>query len=179
MGYCVLGIRVVFSLPMDLRANWIFRITPLRGGAECLIARRRSLLVLSVLPVWLGSAVLFLSIWPWRAALGHLALLALLGVIVSELCLTGVPKIPFTCSWLPGKSNFHITFWMCSALLIQIVSKAAEYERRLLANPSGYATLLAILIVVAVCARWRTRSADAALVFEEVPSWKLTTLELP
>jgi hypothetical protein len=37
----------------------------------------------------------------------------------------------------------------------------------------------ALLAVAAVCARLRTRSADAALVFEEVPSWKLTTLELP
>ena len=128
MGFCVLGIRVVFSLPLDLRANWIFRIAPLQAGAECLVARRRSLLVLSVLPLWLGSAALFLSIWPWRAALGHLVVLALLGVILSELCLAGAQKIPFTCSWLPGKSNFHITFWMCTALVVQIIGRAAEYE---------------------------------------------------
>ena len=30
----VLGARVVFALPRDLRANWIFRITPLRGGVS-------------------------------------------------------------------------------------------------------------------------------------------------
>ena len=179
MGFWVLGVRVVFSLPMDLPANWIFRITPVREGADCCVARRRSLLVLAVLPVSLGSAVLFLSIWPWRAALGHLLLLALLGVILSELFLAGMQKIPFTCSWLPGKSNFHITFWLCIALLTQLVARAAEYERRLLANPSGYAILLAVLLVVAVCVRWRNQSDDTALVFEEVPAWKLITLKLP
>jgi hypothetical protein len=179
MGFWVLGIRVAFSLPLDLHANWIFRIAPLRAGAELLVARRRSLLVLSVLPVWLGSAALFLSLWPWRAALGHLAVLALLGVILSELCLAGAQKIPFTCSWLPGKSNFHITFWICVALIVQMIGRAAEYERRALGNGTGYLTLLAILSVVAVCARLRTKSDDAALAFEEVPSWKLVTLELP
>ncbi len=32
MGLCVVGTRVVFSLPSDLRANWIFRVLPVRGG---------------------------------------------------------------------------------------------------------------------------------------------------
>ena len=32
MGAAVLGARVVFSLPLDLRANWIFRVTPIPGG---------------------------------------------------------------------------------------------------------------------------------------------------
>ncbi len=179
MGFWVLGVRVVFSLPLDLHANWIFRIAPLRAGTELLVARRRSLLVLSVLPVWLASAALFLSIWPWRAALGHLAVLALLGVILSELCLAGAQKIPFACSWLPGKSNFHITFWMCVALIVQMIGRAAEYERRALGNRTGYVTVLAILGMVAVCARLRTKFQDAALAFEEIPSWKLVTLELP
>jgi hypothetical protein len=179
MGFWVLGVRVVFSLPLDLQANWIFRTAPLRAGTELLVARRRSLLVLSVLPVWLASAALFLSIWPWRVALGHLTVLALLGVILSELCLAGARKIPFTCSWLPGKSNFHITFWICVALIVQMIGRAAEYERRALGNRASYVMLLAVLAVVAACARLRTKSDDAALAFEEIPSWKLVTLELP
>jgi CubicO group peptidase (beta-lactamase class C family) len=179
MGFWVLGVRVVFSLPLELHANWIFRISPLRAGSELLAARRRSLLVLSVLPVWLASAALFLSIWSWRAALSHLAILALLGLILSEFCLAGARKIPFTCSWLPGKSNFHITFWMCVALIVQIIGRAAEYERRALGNRTAFLTLLAVLAVLAVCARLRTKSEDTALAFEEIPSWKLVTLELP
>ncbi len=30
MAFCVVGIRVIFSLPLDLPANWVFRITPVR-----------------------------------------------------------------------------------------------------------------------------------------------------
>jgi hypothetical protein len=68
---------------------------------------------------------------------------------------------------------------MCVALIVQIIGRAAEYERCALGNRTGYFTLLAILVIVAVCARLRTKSEDAALAFEEVPSWKLVTLELP
>src|SRR5260370_20530900 len=34
----VAGTRVAFSLPTDLRANWIFRITPIPAGPGCMIA---------------------------------------------------------------------------------------------------------------------------------------------
>src|ERR1022692_3308665 len=42
MGLWVVGARVVFSLPLDLRANWIFRTIPFRAGRPCLNARRRA-----------------------------------------------------------------------------------------------------------------------------------------
>ena len=32
MGFWVAGARVVFSLPLDLRANWVFRVMPFRAG---------------------------------------------------------------------------------------------------------------------------------------------------
>ena len=37
----------------------------------------------------------------------HLALLAALGICIAELGLYGFHKIPFTCSYLPGKVAFQ------------------------------------------------------------------------
>ncbi len=182
MGFWVVGMRAVFSLPLDLPANWIFRVTPVRAGSNCVTAMRRSLWALSVAPAWGISAVVFLAMWPWRAAVEHLVLLAVLGLTLVEFCLEGTQKIPFTCSWLPGKSNFHIAFWMCILSILEIVLKAAEGERRALDNPAGYAVVVAILGVLASAAAWRSsRSANAeteSLQFEEAPSWQLTTLDL-
>ena len=73
LGAAVLGARVVFSLPLDLRANWIFRVTPIGGGSACMSASRRTLYVLAVIPVWTAAAAVFLWMWPWRQAAGHLA----------------------------------------------------------------------------------------------------------
>jgi hypothetical protein len=42
--------------------------------------------------------------------------IVLLAVAVAELCLHGTQKLPFTCSYLPGKSNFNISFLLCSMM---------------------------------------------------------------
>jgi hypothetical protein len=72
------------------------------------------------------------------------------------LCLHGFEKIPFTCSYLPGKSNLHMTFCLCLLLGLDAVYWAAELEHRALSDPAKYAWILAGLCAVAFCARWRT-----------------------
>jgi CubicO group peptidase (beta-lactamase class C family) len=164
----IMGTRVVFSMPIDLRANWIFRITPVRGGPEFTAARRRALLAAAVAPLWLGSAALFLALWPWRPAAGHLLVLGLLGGILVELSLAGVQKIPFTCSYLPGKSQVHMRFWFCLAVLLQMLNRASELVRGALQNFITYAILAGLLALVLVCLRWRTaNSMPEELEFED------------
>jgi len=179
--FAVVGTRVVFSMPLELKANWIFRITPIRGGLDCLAASRRALMVLAVTPVWTVSAVLFLWLWPWRQAAGHLAVLGLLGSTLTDLCLMGFQKIPFTCSFLPGKSKVHMKFLYCYALLVGLIG-AAELERQALLDPAKFALMMAILIPAAAFARWRTwalaKSPEASLLFEEVPSTAVYCLDL-
>jgi hypothetical protein len=179
----VLGTRVVFSMPLDLGANWIFRIVPIRGGAGCVAARRRALFVLSVVPVWVVFAALFLSTWPWRPAIGHLVVLGLLGMILAELCLHGLQKIPFTCSYLPGKSNVYRMFWLCLGLLLGLIAKGVQLEQQALQDVTTLVVMVSILGVVWLCARWRTASlarseAAADLHFEEEPPGQMVTLDL-
>ncbi len=125
MSVAVIGTRVVFSMPLTLRANWVFRLAPIRGGAHCLAATRRSLLVLAVAPVWLISAAFFFTIWPWREALAHLIVLGLVGMIAVDAALFGFGKIPFTCSYLPGKSYFHMVFFPFMAMVFLLNEGAA------------------------------------------------------
>jgi len=175
LGFWIVGTRVVFAMPLDLRANWIFRITPIRGAAAYLRASRRALLVLGLLPLWTVSALLLLSIWPWPAAMGHLVVLGLLGTILADICLRNFQKIPFTCSYLPGKSNAHVTFWVSILLIISITGKTLEIEQRALDDPKRYFLLVGILCIAAILAK-RRNTTDEPLEFEEVPSWHITTL---
>jgi hypothetical protein len=167
----VVGTRVVFSMPVDLRANWIFRIAPIPGAPACLAARRRALIVLAVAPVGAGSAALLLSIWPWKPAASHILILVVLGIALTEICLHGVQKIPFTCSYLPGRSNFHLSFWLCIGLIMILISKGAEFERRALEDSTRYWSILVVFGIFVVLARWRTttatRSEGAELQFED------------
>ncbi|MBV8810497.1 MAG: beta-lactamase family protein [Acidobacteriaceae bacterium] len=181
MCAAALGTRVVFSMPLELRANWIFRVTPPPAVPECLAATRRALYGLALAPVLGAMAALFFGIWPWRAASAHLAILALVGMILSELSLRSFQKIPFTCSYLPGKSYFHMAALAFVAFAYKL-NKGAALERSALEDPRRYAALIAVLAIAVGVIRWRTavraKSEEAVLHFEDEPEPAILTLGL-
>ncbi len=183
MLLCVVGMRIVFSFPADMRANWIFRIAPIPLGPAFMMTRRRVLYALSVLPVCLGTAALLFSIWPWQAASKHLVLLTLLGTTVAELCLHGTPKLPFTCSYLPGKSNFNITFLLCLNFGFLAIVKAAIMERDSFDNTASYTAAVCLLAALAIAARRSATklaaSPEGELRFEESAEPAIFALDLP
>jgi len=168
----VVGARIVFSLPLALRANWIFRVMPLPGPAECLGATRRALYVIGIVPVWLMLAGLLFWLWPWKEAAEHLVILALIAGIIAELCLNSMHKLPFTCSYLPGKSYLSLVV-MGVVGSILFAAKGAAYERDALQNPRLYFAIVGGFTIVLALLRWRTmRNANsemAAVHFEETP----------
>jgi CubicO group peptidase (beta-lactamase class C family) len=164
------GTRAAFAMPLDLRANWIFRVIGTRAGFETLTASRRALLLLSVAPVWLGTAVACLAIWPGRQNAAHLAVLALVGFIVADLCLMGFRKIPFTCSYLPGKSRVHMVL-LVGLILLATGPDTALLERHALRGTGGTLLVLTLLVVAWVAIRriamMLARSQEQELRFEE------------
>jgi hypothetical protein len=162
----VVGTRVAFAVPLEPRANWIFRLTEVNAARRYLRAAARPMFVLGAAPVWLISAAFFLSAWPWRPAALHLGLLALWGALVAWTCVGGFRKIPFTCTWLPGRSYFHMAFLGALGLLF-LLGKAAAFELKALDSPADYARAAAVLAVAAVAARLRAEwlvSAEGAIV---------------
>jgi hypothetical protein len=181
MGFAVIGTRVAFSIPLDLRGNWTFRVTGARRVPECLAGSRRALLLLSAAPVWMASAGFCFWLWPWRAAAGHLAILALIALILAELCLYGFHKIPFTCSYLPGKSQVHLAI-LGAVFLLHFLVLSIAYEPQALEDPARFVPALVGLALVWACARWRTaahaRSQEAEVQFEEVAAPAVQVLGL-
>jgi hypothetical protein len=106
LSYClVIGIRFAFEMPVDLRANWIFRISLEHCWTEAREVSRRVLLVFSL--SWLAPACFLLTLifWGWVAALLHTAIVALCTIALVELSLFKFRKIPFTCAYPPFKSH--------------------------------------------------------------------------
>lgn len=169
----VLGVRTVASMPVALPANWVFRITELCTPQRYCAAVRRAFLLLGVAPVWSGVAIFLLCFWPWFAALKHLIVLGLVGLIFVELSLIGFRKIPFTCSYLPGNGNIQYVFWIGLLILGPVLNAAAAIEKRTFDWPLAYGLLLALLIAFAVGARLRTasvlRSAGEMQFEESIP----------
>ncbi len=174
------AVRVVFALPITLRANWIYRITEIRSVTLYTNALRRTFVLLVIAPVWTIFAALFLTIWPWKLAVSHLACLGLFGITLCELAIYRFHKVPFTCSYLPGKGNVQFGFWIFFALLV-LSSLVAATEWEMLQEPATLALLLLALCAVAIAARWITidaaRSADA-MQFDEIDNDGIVSLNL-
>ena len=95
MGMAILGTRITFSMPLDLKCNWIFRMISLPKTLDWLGGARRALLLIGVSPL-VACAASFFWIWPWRPTFEHLMFLALIGAILVDCSLYGFRKIPFT-----------------------------------------------------------------------------------
>jgi hypothetical protein len=182
MCSAVVGMRMAFTMPIDLRANWVFRIMPIGGGEAHRAGVRRTLLALAVVPTWLASAAVFLWMWPWRQAAGHLAVLGLIGIILVELCLQSFRKIPFTCSYLPGKSQFHV-----AAIVYVVLTLLLEWgtERERVALVGDHKSLAIILVSLAIAAGllrwltvWQADSPEEGLEFEDIPAPAVMVLGL-
>ena len=177
----VVGTRVVFSRPLEIRANWIFRVAGTGGGAvEALAAARRSLLVLAVIPTWVVSLVSITN-WPWREAVSHLAILGFFGIVVAEVCLYGFRKIPFTCTYLPGKTRLNLLGPVAYGFFI-VLFQLAQFEIDLLSSPIKTALFAAGLAAIAIALQRYTsgiaRAEAGRVQFEEVETPAVLTLGL-
>jgi len=180
MLFAVVGLSRVFSLPISLTANWVLRVAQLRPTEKYFAATRKSLLLIAVLPWWGISAILSLAFRPPHQVIVHLAVLAVAGSVLADLSLIGFSKVPFTCSYLPGKSNIQYVFWFFALAVIPIVAMAAGFELHALNHPRELFDLGFVLGAAAwgLWASNRHRAKSAVLYYEELPEEIITTLGL-
>jgi hypothetical protein len=166
MILAVIGTRVVFALPLDLRANWIFRVTSGGSGTADRTGSRRAMWLLAVAPVLAGEAAVCLWFWPSWQTLVHLTALGLLGLIVAELCLIRLEKIPFACSYLPGKLRY--TFVPLAVAALQFVTvKGVLWECRAMQDWGTAVSMLTGLAGFWAVAAWVARREWNESRFEE------------
>ena len=180
MTLAVVGMRSVYALPISLTANWILRITQIHQSRSYLAFTRRSLLLLAVLPAWLLSALLTFAYRPWLQTVSHLLILAFFGSILVDLSLFGFHKIPFTCSYLPGKSNLQFVFWGAISLLLVVSLFVRGYEIDALRLWRGRLEFIGAFAIIAAALRLVSlaKMKSAVVAFEDVEPDQITALKL-
>lgn len=178
VSFAVFGLRSVFSLPISLTANWIWRMTQLKPSGKYIAATRRALLVFGVLPIMILSALLALHLRPVAQTVGHLIVLILLGWIFVEVGLIGFYKVPFTCSYLPGKLNIQFVFWTALLFIYLFAFTCGPSELAALESYAGVLCMAGFLgaIALGLWAFNQRRAKLAVLYFEELPPEVITTL---
>jgi hypothetical protein len=132
-------------------------------------------------PAWLALAAWLFAAYPWRPVAEHLVVVLLLGLLLVELCLFSFQKIPFTCSYLPGKAKLHFVFWAGLMFFVFLLAQTAIFEGRMLEHVRSWLAMILVLLAGVVGMRWvneaRSRPEDE-LMFEEEEEAEITSLKL-
>lgn len=159
------GMRVVFPLPAELPANWIFQLTENERRRECLAGVRKSMVVWGIVPLSVLLWPVCAFFWGWRVATLELAFAATLSLILIELLLLRFFKIPFTCSYLPGKANITLLgvfYWLGFSTYAYTM---ASLEAWLLQHLVGWAIFYSLSLAIwAWLVRYRNQGLDAGFV---------------
>jgi hypothetical protein len=175
------GMRIVFTIPAELRANWVFQIAEDEKRLDCcagvrkLMMVRATFLLVSLFPI-------YAALWGWVPALQQLIFSLMLSLILIELLLINFRKIPFTCSYQPGKANIAllgILYWLGFSTYAYSM---ATLERWLLKDDARWiGSLILMPVVLGALARWRRRTMfvdGAGIVYEDEPNPEVQTLGL-
>jgi hypothetical protein len=104
--YCILvGLRFIFDIPTELRANWIFRLSLGQTAREC-APLARTVMLTFILP-WVVAGVFpaSLYLWGWTTAVLHTAMITIWSVILADALLVRFRKVPFTCTYPPFRHS--------------------------------------------------------------------------
>lgn len=173
------GLRTAFLLPVQSRANWIFRVTDTPSmRASHRRAVERAFWQLVVVPAILVGALLQLmavGAEAWRTV----ALSGLAGLVMAEVYFVGWCRVPFTCSWIPGKRPLALTLLSALVIFLVVDRGLASLLHVTLSSWTATTILAGLLAIVGVATRrYRQRLWEAGpLQFEEEP-FQLQTLGL-
>lgn len=176
--FLLVGFRHLFSIPTELRANWIFQVTECEGRQDWMAAVDRFVLIAGATVLLLIPFPLEIKLLGWLAVTESI-LIAAFGLLCFEWIFYSWEKLPFTCSHLPGK----FPIWIRALQLFAILGLLAPVNAVLLA--CLFDRPLYIAVVVVLCVSWamihanRMRAhGEVHLRYEESPEPAVISLSL-
>ncbi len=179
--FVLTGMRFIFTVPAELRANWVFRLAENHDRASSISGVHKAMLVIGILPLFSVLFPSYLLLWDSVTALLHLAYGVVLSLILVEILLFKFPKIPFTCSYLPGKANLKGFWFIYLLFFVTYAYTMAQLEAWMLGNPFYFSLFYALaipLLFTAVTYRNRLWKSNLAFIYDETAEPAVRTLDL-
>jgi hypothetical protein len=179
--FAVSGLRAAFNLPAELRANWIFQICESEERWAHIRAARKWIVVMGIVPLFLLLAPVEFLFRGWRLGLIHLTFALVLSLLLLNLLLVWFRKIPFTCSYFPGKTSMAgmallyllglgFYSWAMASLEVRLIQSAGEL---ILFYALGILSLRGLILL-----EKSELGVDDSLIYEDQPDPIVRTLEL-
>jgi hypothetical protein len=166
----IAAVRTALLLPLDVRANWLFRLTEdPEAKPDQIAAIERSLIRLGVAPYLVVAILIQAAVLGAADALRAAVPTALLGLLLVEWVLRHWHRIPFTCTYIPGKRQPVHSLLRALAAFVVFVNIGGGLIHFSLSRPRGIVILCGVLLAAYVAMR-RSRlgsSTRVPLEFED------------
>jgi len=175
------GMRYVFTVPAELRENWMFQLAATGNPREYLAGVRKAALLLGAVPLFALLAPVYC--WLWGPAKGgaHVLFGFLVSVLLTDLLLMNFEKLPFTCSYVAGKANLKMSWPLYILAYLFYVAALSAVDALIM----GWPALLWPVVALAGFAHWamvaRPRPSAfgrPAFIYDECPEPAVCTLEI-
>jgi hypothetical protein len=168
--FSVAAARTALLLPLDVRANWVFRLTEDPATKPQLLAAiERCLIGLAVVPYLVLTVAIQTVVLGATDALLAAVPTALFGLVLVEWVLRRWHRMPFTCTYIPGKRPLVHSMLLTLGAFVVFINIGGGLIHFSLGAPRGYGLLCGVLVAaVVVLRRMRlVRSIDVPLEFED------------
>jgi len=135
------------NLPVSLEANWIFRMTEKPRIKAYFAGLRKAIFFLKIGPLFVLIFTVYTVLWDSRAAFFHSLYGLMISILVMEVLFTRFVKIPFACSYLPGKERIHVFWFLYLVGFIGYVKIMGGIELELLKSPSKLIIVFAVVLL--------------------------------
>ncbi len=177
--FMLLGIRVIANIPITVEANWIFKLTEGVGKKNYFLGFKKGIFIFVLCPLFIFLFLFYSFLWEWQLALFHCLYGLVISFLFMEILFFNYRKIPFACSYLPGKAKLHL-FWiiyLISFLIYTFLMSSIEYK--ILNSPLNlfifYGIVILIIAVLKVSQNYFIYK-KLEILYEEKPEPAMVTL---
>jgi hypothetical protein len=179
--FVALGLRTAFEIPINLRGNWIFRMTLDPAANECVALARRIMWAFIAPPLIFLGLPMYAYFWGPRIAVFHVAIVAVSSVMLIETLLMRFRKVPFTCSVPAFKNTALVAILLYVVGFFAFSGTVAALEHATLAE-SLYLIFIVITFGIAALTLWVWRRSLTYLerrpIFEDAPATAISTIDM-
>jgi hypothetical protein len=131
------GLRSIVNVPASPKANWIFEVTETGRTIRYIQGLKKAIFCRWLLPFSALVLVSHVLIWDAVPALEHAVFILLVSGLAMEAFFYRFRKVPFACSFVPGKFRFHVWGIPLALFFLVFVSVTARIEKALLQSPTN------------------------------------------
>jgi hypothetical protein len=154
------GMRSLFAIPVEFKANWTFRLREPMPLAPVLSGAAAALVVCGVIPPVIFAFASATALWGTATGLKHAAFCGVLSMCLVQVLMRGADRVPFTCTYTPGTAQIGKLWPFYLSAFSTFTYGMADLEAKILSNGPRFLTWL-LLFGVVTLVLWWMRLRDA------------------